>query len=75
MGVADDAKPQSQYSADVSGIAAGDTWTITIELSKLWSSHGLDLSTLATGNLVVRADSKNQVEESNENDNIYDVNQ
>ena len=76
VGVADAAKPQSQYSANVSGIAAGSSWSSgPIPFSRFSSPRGLDLSSLTTANLVVRADAKNMVAESNESDNIYDANQ
>lgn len=73
VGAADAAKPQSQYSASVSGIAAGGTWDPgPIAFASFSSPRGLDLSTLTSANLVVRADAKNLVKESNENDNLYD---
>ncbi len=75
VGAAATVKPQSQYSASVSGINAGDSWNSgTISFSRFSSPRGLDLNILTTANLVVRADAKNMVKESNENDNIYDVN-
>lgn len=75
VGAADAAKPQSQYSASVSGIYVGDSWySGLIPFSSFSSPRGLDLTTLTTANLVVRADAKNMVKESNERDNIYDAN-
>ena len=75
IGAAAAAKPQSQYSASVSGIDAGDSWySGLISFSKFSSPRGLNLDTLTTGNLVVRADAKNMVKESNEGDNLYDAN-
>jgi|WetSurMetagenome_2_1015567.scaffolds.fasta_scaffold01205_14 hypothetical protein len=75
VGVAGSEKPQSQYSANVTGILAGRTWSSgVIPFSAFSSPRGLDLSRLTTGNLVVRVDAKNMVAESNERDNIYDVN-
>jgi subtilase family serine protease len=75
VGVADSAKPQSQYSAKVDGIKAGSSWISgPIPFSSFSSPRGLDLFNLTAANLVVRVDAKNMVEESNENDNIYDVN-
>ncbi len=69
------AKPQSQYSATVSGISAGGSWNSgVIPFSKFSSRSGLNLNTLTTANVVVRADAKNEVKESNEADNIYDAN-
>lgn len=69
------AKPQSQYSAKVSGIDAGDSWISgPIPFSKFSSPRGLDLDSLTSANLVVRADAKNMVDESNESDNVYDEN-
>ena len=74
VGAADTIKPQSQYSANVSGIPAGSSWSSgPIAFSSFSSPRGLDLSTLTTVNLVVRADAKNMVKESNEGDNIYDA--
>jgi len=76
VGAADAAKPQSQYSANVSGIAAGSSWSSgSIPFSSFSSRSGLDLSSLTSANLVVRVDAKNMVEESNEGDNIYNANQ
>lgn len=76
VGAAEAAKPQSQYSASVSGVAAGGSWSSgPIPLGRFSSPRGFDLSSLTTANLVVRADAKNMVEESNESDNIYDANQ
>jgi len=75
VGAADSVKPQSQFSADVSGVVAGGTWSSgAIPFNKFSSPRGLDLSTLTSANLVVRADAKNMVKESNEGDNIYDAN-
>jgi len=67
-------KPQSQYSADVPGIAKGASWDSgVIPFSAFSQPRGLDLSTLSSGNMVVNADAKNMVSESNENDNISDA--
>ena len=75
VGAADAVKPQSQFSANVSGITAGGSWNSgPVPFSSFSSPRGLDLSTLTTANLVVRADAKNMVKESNEGDNIYDAN-
>ena len=75
VGAADAIKPQSQFSANVSGIPAGSSWSSgPIAFSSFSSPRGLDLSTLTTANHVVRADEKNMVKESNEGDNIYDAN-
>lgn len=69
------AKPQSQYNATVSGISASSSWNSgAIPFSKFSSRSGLNLNTLTTANVVVRADAKNEVKESNEADNIYDAN-
>lgn len=69
------AKPQTQYSAEISGIDAGDSWISgPIPFSKFSSPRGLDLNSLTSANLVVRADAKNMVKESNESDNVYDRN-
>lgn len=75
VGAAASAKPQSQFSANVSGISAGSSWNSgPVSFSSFSSPRGLDLSTLTSANLVVRADAKNMVKESNEGDNIYDSN-
>jgi len=67
-------KPQSQFSISVPAIDAGDKWVSDeIHFSKFSSPRGLDLMTLAEMNLVVRADAKNMVKESNEQDNVYDA--
>jgi len=56
------AKPQSQYSAQVSGIAAGSSWNSgPIPFGSFSSPRGLDLFTLTSANLVVRADAKDMV--------------
>ncbi len=69
------AKPQSQYSAAVSGIAAGSEWdSLAIPFSSFSSPRGLDLSTLTTANVVVRADAKDMVKELSETNNISDAN-
>ena len=75
VGAADAVKPQSQFSANVSGIPAGSSWSSgSISFNSFSSPRGLVLSTLSTANVVVRADAKNLVKESNEDDNIYDAN-
>ena len=75
VGAAHAITPQSQFSANVSGIPAGSSWISgSIPFDSFSSPRGLDLSTLSTANLVVRADAKNLVKESNEDDNIYDAN-
>lgn len=75
VGAPDSAKPQSQYSAHVSGIAAGGTWNSgAVPFTSFSSPRGVNLLTLTSANLVVRADAKNMVKESNEGDNIYDAN-
>lgn len=68
-------KPQSQYSVNVPGIAAGATWSpaVPIPFSRFSTRPGINLSTLTRANLVVTADAKNMVQESNENDNVYNV--
>ena len=67
-------KPQSQYAADVPSIAKGSSWNSgSIPFSAFSQPRGLDLSTLSSGNMVVSADAKNMVSESNENDNISDA--
>jgi hypothetical protein len=73
-GAPESAKPQSQFSASVTGIAAGGFWNSgSIPFSRFSCPGGLDLSTLTSANLVVRADAKNMVKESNEADNIYNA--
>lgn len=75
VGASDAAKPQSQYSAHVPGIAAGSSWNSgPIGFASFSSPRGLNLFTLTGSNLVVRADAKDMVKESNENDNILDRN-
>ncbi|HOD36489.1 MAG TPA: CARDB domain-containing protein [Syntrophales bacterium] len=75
VGVADALKPQSQYHADVPGIKVGSSWNSgAIPFSSFSSPRGLDLSSMTAANLVVRADAKAMVRESNEGDNIYDRN-
>ena len=76
VGIANSAKPQSQYSAHVNSIKAGEVWDSgPIRLQQFSSPRNLDLLSLTEANLVVRADAKNYVAESNENDNVLDVNQ
>lgn len=75
VGVADAAKPQSQYSVHVPVIAADSSWSSgAISFGSFSSPRGLDILSLTTANLVVRADAKNMVKESNESDNVYDAN-
>jgi hypothetical protein len=70
----DSRKPQAQFGANVSGIAAGEAWNSgAIPFSKFSSTRGLDLNSLTTANVVVRADAKNMVKETNEADNVYDA--
>jgi hypothetical protein len=77
-GVDEISKPQCQASIHVPEIAAGGTWSPDPIPFANFSCPGplghLDLTTLASGsaNLVVRADAKETVAESNESDNIYD---
>jgi hypothetical protein len=79
VGVPDAAKPESQYSVTVPGIAAGGSWSSgPVPFSNFSFPRGLDLNTLntlTTVNLVVRVDAKDMVKESNETDNLYDANQ
>jgi hypothetical protein len=76
---ADALKPQCQYSLNVPSIAAGSTWSSDLipftDFSCPVERGGGDLSILTTANLVVTADAKGMVEESNESDNIFDNNQ
>ena len=75
VGVAAALTPQTQYSASISSIAKGSVWNSgPIPFSDFSQPRGLDLSTISSGNLVVRADAKNMVEESDESDNISDTN-
>ncbi len=73
VGAAQTAKPQSQYSVNVPAIPPGGSWSSGFIPFSQFSSKGLNLSTLTHFNLVVRVDAKNAVKESNENDNLYDV--
>lgn len=67
-------KPQAQFSAKISGIDAGESWNSgAIPFSKFSSTRGLDLNSLTTANVVVRADAKKMVKETNETDNDYDA--
>ena len=79
VGAPEAAKPETQYSAKVSGIAAGSSWSSgPVPFSNFSFPRGLDLNTLnslTTVNLVVRVDAKDMVKESNETDNLYDANQ
>ena len=73
----DAAKPETQYSAEVSSIPVGTAWNSgPIPFSKFSPRHGstIDLSTLTEANVVVRADAKGMVDESNEANNVYDQN-
>jgi hypothetical protein len=70
----DSAKPEAQYSADISGIIKNGIWDSgPIPFSSFSTHPGIDLNSLTTANLVVRADAKNMVEESNEGNNLYDA--
>jgi hypothetical protein len=74
VGVDERAKPQTQYMENVPAIAAGGSWSSGfIPFDKFSQPRDLDLSTVTTANLVVRADAKNMVKESNESDNVYNV--
>jgi hypothetical protein len=75
VGAPEAAKPETQYSAKVSGIAAGSSWSSGPIPFSSFSSRGLDLYSLTAANLVVRVDAKGMVKESNESDNLYDANQ
>lgn len=78
VGAPNSAKPQSQYSVNVPAIAAGDSWSSPdIPLGSFSPPRGLDILSLTPGtaNLVIRADAKNMVKESNESDNVLDINQ
>lgn len=75
VGAPDAVTPQSLFSVNVAGITAGSSWSSgSIPFSVFLSPRGLNLSTFSTANLVVRADAKNMVKESNEDDNIYNAN-
>jgi len=68
------AKPESQFSADVPGIVRGGVWDSgPIPFSRFSSRPGIDLNSLTKANLVVRADAKDMVVESNENNNLHDA--
>lgn len=69
-------KPQAQFSASISNIRQGSSWSSgAIPFHKFSVRPGMNLSSLETANLVVRADAKNWVAESNELDNLYDATQ
>ncbi len=69
------AKPEAQYRANISGIAKGETWDSgPISFDKFSTRPTIDLNSLITANLVVRADAKDMVKESDENNNLYDAN-
>lgn len=56
-------------------IKAGGKWESgAISFDAFSSPRGLVLSDLTAANLVIRADAKNPVKESNEDDNLYDAN-
>jgi hypothetical protein len=68
--------PQSQYRLWIPALRAGDTWSSgDIPMANFSSPKGLDLASLTTANLVVRADAKGMVREISENDNLFDENQ
>ncbi|MGE0085395.1 MAG: CARDB domain-containing protein [Desulfococcaceae bacterium] len=70
-------KPQSQWSTTISELRADDSWSsgdIPFSNFSCPPERGLDIHSLTSANLVVRADAKNMVEESNESDNIYNAN-
>ena len=72
---ADSDKPQTQYQARVPQIKPLGRWlSEAISFDKFSNPSGIDLMTLPRLNVVVRADAKNMVAESNENDNVYDAN-
>jgi len=72
----DSAKPQSQYSITVPPIGIWKTWSSEpITFSDFSMPRGLNLMTLTSANLVIRADAKNMVDEcGKENNNVYDEN-
>lgn len=75
VGVDSSQTPQTQYSAEVSGIPKGASWSSgAIPFAAFSQPRGLDLSTLTSANLLVHADAKGMVEECNENDNTLDTN-
>jgi hypothetical protein len=70
----DSAKPEAQFSADIPGIVKGGVWDSgAIPFSRFSTRPGIDLNSLTTANLVVRADAKDMVVESNENNNLHDA--
>ncbi len=70
----DSATPEAQYSSNVAGIVKGGTWNSgPIPFSSFSTRHSIDLNSLTAANLVVRADAKGMVKESNENNNLYDA--
>lgn len=75
VGAAAALKPQSQYSANVPAIAAGASWNSgPIPFSSFSIRNLPDINAMTTANLAVTADAKNMVDESNETDNVSDVN-
>lgn len=68
--------PQCQYSLAVPEIAAGGTWTQTVLFTAIKQGcpaerGGPAILDLSNADLVIRVDVKNQVDESNEGDNVY----
>ena len=71
----DSAKPEAQHIAKVAGIAKGSDWESgDIPFSSFSTRSGIALDSLTTANLVVRADAKDMVKESDEDNNLYDAN-
>ncbi|NIM20493.1 MAG: hypothetical protein GTO51_09725 [Candidatus Latescibacteria bacterium] len=77
VSASDAAKPETQYSANVSSVPVGTAWDSgPIPFSKFSPRRGstIDLGSLTEANVVVRADAKGMVDEKNENNNVYDAN-
>ena len=76
VGATDEKKPQSQHSVNIPSLDKGASWESEPISFSAFTERGLDLSTLSQGtlNLVVNVDAKDMVKESNEADNISDIN-
>lgn len=75
VGAPNSEKPQTQYQVRVPQINPWGTWTSeAIPFSAFSNRGGINMAALTMGNVVVHADAKDMVAESNENDNVYDKN-
>jgi hypothetical protein len=64
------ARPESQHSVRVPGLASEAEWSTTVPFSGFSPRGGLDLGSLTSANLTVRADAKNEVAEGREDNNV-----